>query len=135
MNQQVPQRPEGAPQHILLLDDEPPVLQALKLLMQAVGYSVTGFSSAAEALEYIRTDSEAELLVCDLRMPKLNGLAVLKQVRQIRPELPVVLMSAQLTREEESHGRLMGAIGFLNKPFLTEDLHQLTRRVGQRLKS
>ncbi len=118
-------------QNILLLDDEPSVLFALKLLMQAVGYKVKDFSSAQQALDYLRSDNESQLFICDLRMPHMNGLAVLEQAKAIRPDIPFVLMSAHATDEEREQAARLGSHGFLAKPFMPDQLHEMVQRISQ----
>ena len=118
-------------QHILLIDDEPSVLAALRLLMEAVGYRVKAFSSAAEALAAMSDDHESQLVICDLRMPKMNGLELLAETRRIRPELPFVLMSAHATAEEQQRAEELGSQGFLAKPFMPDQLHEMVQRVAE----
>ncbi|MBN8549260.1 MAG: response regulator [Deltaproteobacteria bacterium] len=128
-------QPPSTIQEIVLVDDEPSVLFALKLLLQALGFSVQDFNGPLEAIQYFASSSRIDLCLCDLKMPKMNGLGVLEEVRKHRPSLPFVLMSAHASTEEIDRAQELGATGFLSKPFTPEDLKQLVEKVaaGQRV--
>ena len=123
-----------AQQHILLLDDEPSVLFALKLLLQALGFRVTDFSDPPLALEYLTQQSsrELDLILSDLRMPGMSGIEVLKQAHLIRPELPFILMSAHAHQEDVERATALGAAGFLAKPFSPDQLLGAVRELSKR---
>ena len=120
----------GSIKEIVLIDDEPSVLFALKLLLQALGFSVQDFNGPLEAIQYFEGSNQIDLCLCDLKMPKLNGLGVLQEVRKSRPTLPFVLMSAHASTEEIGRAQELGATGFLSKPFTPEDLKQLVEKVA-----
>ena len=115
--------------HILLLDDEPSVLLALKLLLQALGFTVSAFDKALEALEHFRSNESVELFISDLRMPIMSGLEVLAEAKRIRPSVPVVLMSAHAAEAEQAYAKSAGCFGFLSKPFTVQDLQNLVQKV------
>lgn len=117
-------------QSILLVDDEPSVVFALRLLLQALGYSVDAFNLPAEAVIALESAQAYDLCLCDLKMPVLSGLAVLKACRANRPNLPFVLMSAHASSEEVEQAYALGATGFLPKPFTPEDLKQLIQKLS-----
>jgi two-component system chemotaxis response regulator CheY len=116
--------------HILLVDDEPSVLFALKLLLQALGYGVSEFAVASEALSFLQEGKRADMFLCDLKMPRMNGIEVLSEAKKIRPALPFILMSAHATNDEIDHAHTLGATGFLAKPFSAEELHRIVREIG-----
>lgn len=116
---------------ILLLDDEPSVLFALKLLLEALGYKPYDFSVGASALDFLREGGECDLFISDLKMPRMNGLEVLAEAKKIRPELPFVLMSAHATTSEVEVATQLGALGFLAKPFTPDQLNDLVTRIKQ----
>ena len=124
--------PNSPVKEIVLVDDEPSVLFALKLLLQALGFSVQDFNGPEEAIRYLEGTKQIDLCLCDLKMPKVNGLGVLQEARKFRPALPFVLMSAHASTEEIDRAQELGATGFLSKPFTPEDLKQLVEKVGAR---
>lgn len=129
---------------ILLLDDEPSVLFALKLLMEAVGYSVVDFSDPQAAIAYLKDIQEneasmtaenqleppVELFISDLKMPHMNGLKVLEEAKKIAPDLPFVLMSAHAQNHERDQAAALGSFGFLAKPFTPQQLHEVVNAVS-----
>jgi len=122
-------QPPSPPREILLLDDEPSVLFALKLLLQAFGFVVRDFSMPDRALEYLTDGGSADVFLCDLRMPKTNGLDVLRRTKTLRPELQFILMSAHASEEEIARARSLGAFDFLPKPFDPQAAVDLLKRV------
>lgn len=107
---------------IALIDDEPGVLLALRLVLQTLNFEVHPFSDPADAILRIRDKSlSPTIIVCDLRMPKLSGLAVLRELRMQGSETPFLLISAHATDSERDEAFVRGANGFLTKPFTPQD--------------
>jgi DNA-binding NtrC family response regulator len=104
-------------QKLLLIDDEPGVLRALALLLSTMAFDVKPFGSPVEAVGYILTTEEIDLVVTDLRMPELSGDEVVKKVRALRPSLPVIVMSGHANPQDIATLRQNGATAFLPKPF------------------
>lgn len=113
------------PKHVLLVDDEESVLFALRLLLEALGYRVTWFSRGQEAINAISNGLEVDMVLCDLKMPELSGLQVLAELKRVRPELSMALMSAHATDDEVNQAQAIGIKGFLGKPFTAEELQTL----------
>jgi CheY-like chemotaxis protein len=107
---------------ILLIDDEESVLHALQLLLEALGFSVLAFSNGKAALEHLSADTLPDFVLCDLRMPEMDGLKVLKQIRKNYPTLPAALMSAHAAEDEIAIARGIGINRFLGKPFTVDEL-------------
>jgi len=107
---------------ITLIDDEPSVLFALKLLLEALGFAITDFSDPEAALTHLGTPNVADVCLCDLRMPKRNGLQVLEAAKGIDSGLPFILMSAHASDSELQKARTLGADAVLTKPFTPDDL-------------
>ena len=84
----------GHGQKILLLDDEPALTTVLERLLIRLNYQVTSRNSAREAIALFRADpAQFDLVITDLTMPEMNGLEVARQIRAIRPNLPILLAS------------------------------------------
>lgn len=109
-------------QNILLVDDEPSVLLALKLLLEALGYSVNDFQRGMAAIEYLRAGNLCDLILCDLKMPEMNGIEVLQEVQKLLPKVPFLLMSAHARDDDVRRAKSLGAAGFLAKPFTPDQL-------------
>jgi diguanylate cyclase (GGDEF)-like protein len=117
---------------ILIADDIPDLLQALKDALERAGYAVTAVGDGAEALESIRRDPP-DIAVLDLKMPKLTGFDVCRALRDdpLLENLPVVILSAAATRENKIEGLDLGADDFITKPV---DVRELLARIRMILK-
>jgi CheY-like chemotaxis protein len=97
---------------ILLVEDEPEIRALLKKILAKTGYSILEAGDGIEALETIqRLNGDISLLVSDVRMPKLNGTSLCRQVKETYPSVPVLLMSGNADPEECDVGD-----AFLEKP-------------------
>ena len=110
---------------VVLIDDEPSVLTALKLLMTAIGFNVREFLKPLEAVAYLKGGGACDIIFCDLRMPELDGIGVLKEVKASRPELGFVLISGHATSEDVEHAKRLGVSAFLGKPFTPQQLKEM----------
>ena len=108
---------------IVLIDDEPSVLLALKLLLGALGFQVREFSKPREAVSYLEEGGACDYILSDLRMPELDGIGVLQETRKTRPELPFILISGHATAEDIKRAHSLGASGFIGKPFTPDQLN------------
>jgi CheY-like chemotaxis protein len=117
---------------ILLIDDEPNVLLALKLLLEAIGHKVQEFNNPEEAVAFLGDNPQAklDLILCDLRMPGLNGLQVLSASQDLRKDIPFILISGHAVDREIQKAYSLGASGFLGKPFTPDQLKDLLAELG-----
>jgi CheY-like chemotaxis protein len=124
---------------ILVVDDEPDVAdlfrQHFRHEARQGAYALHFAYSAAEALERLLSGIEPQLIVIlsDINMPGMDGLALLREIKQRRPELPVMMLTAYGDDERRRRAAEYGAAEFLTKPvdfdFLKERLHQLYERL------
>jgi CheY-like chemotaxis protein len=77
---------------ILLVDDNKMGLSARKIVLEELGYTITASTSGVEALTQFGT-SEFDLVVTDYKLPRMNGVEFITQIRQQRPEVPVIMLS------------------------------------------
>ena len=118
---------------ILLVDDEPTVIFALKLLMEAAGYRVCDFTEPRQALEFLGTRPGIDLIISDLRMPDLTGLALLTEINALNLGIPFVLMSGHAASPDIAQALALGAVSYLPKPFSVEQLRTTVQNaLGQR---
>jgi CheY-like chemotaxis protein len=97
------------PRHLLLAEDEPGIAVVLSEYFMDAGYRVTSTADGMEALEVLPTAS-FDLLLTDIRMPRLDGVTLLQHVRQSRPDMPIVVLSGYMTDEDRK------ALGHLGVP-------------------
>src|SRR4051794_17812811 len=95
----------GKERLIVLIDDEPSVLMALKLLLCALGFQVKDFAKSKDAVAYLSGGGAVSLIVSDLRMPELDGIGVLREVKATRPDIPFILISGHASTEDVSQAR------------------------------
>lgn len=119
--------------HLLLVEDDPPLAAGLQRALQKEGYAVNHVSGGEAALHVIATE-RPEIVILDLGLPDLDGIDVLRRLRQRDKDLPVLLLTARDTTEDKVAGLDGGADDYLPKPFhmseLLARLRVLERRLG-----
>ena len=100
--------------HVLVADDEASLRTVLGALLRRQGYTVTTVSDGQEALEALETEAYAALLT-DLRMPRLDGMGLLRQVAKRWPDMPVILLTAHGTVDVAVEALKIGAFDFISK--------------------
>jgi two-component system response regulator HydG len=115
---------------ILLVDDETGILDTLQILFRGEGYDVSVATGGKEAIERMETD-HPDILLTDIRMPGTTGLEVLARARDVDPELPVILMTAQASLQSAVRAVNEGAYYYLQKPFANDELLAICRRAAE----
>jgi CheY-like chemotaxis protein len=115
------------PDRVLLVDDERELVQTLseRLQLRDMGSAVA--YDGESALKIVQ-DDEPEVMIIDLKMPGINGLEVLKKVKQIRPEIEVIILTGHGSPADEEQCRRLGAFGYLQKPVDIEKLSELIKQ-------
>jgi DNA-binding NtrC family response regulator len=108
-----------ARQTLLVIDDEPNILTTLRRALELEGYDVEVAGSGKVGLEKI-ADRDVDLVLLDVQMPELDGMATLKLIRERHPDVPVIMMSGHGTIETAVQATQLGARDFLEKPLGTE---------------
>ncbi len=107
--------------HILLIDDEKNYLLVLETLLLDEGYAVTAINDPETALAFL-DDSEVDVVVTDMKMPRLSGRDVLERVKKSWPHLPVLIMTAFGSIESAVEVMKYGAFDYITKPFANDEL-------------
>jgi two-component system nitrogen regulation response regulator NtrX len=120
---------------ILVVDDEPGIVQSLSGLLKDEGYTVVTAESGGEALDLLGR-AQVSLVMLDLRLPDLDGLEVLRRIKSEDPDLPVIMISAHGTIPTAVEAIKLGAYDFIEKPPVPERLLLLVEHAfnEQRLK-
>jgi DNA-binding response OmpR family regulator len=117
---------------VLAVDDEPDILEIVKVNLQIEGHTVVVARSGAEALELVR-QQVPDLVLLDIMMPGLDGWEVLAQLKHDRAlnagSVPVVMLTALTGDEDRVRGGIEGAVQYLTKPFVPADLCAEVQRV------
>jgi len=108
---------------ILLVDDEPPVRAVQRRALELDGYVVKEAGGGLEGIAAIGHPAQIDLLVADLEMPGLGGAEMVRQIRMIRPDLPVLYMTGYIDRLIDARPLWEGE-AFLEKPFSVAGLRE-----------
>lgn len=106
---------------ILLLEDELMLRSSIEEYLEALGHQVIAYGNGEEAYEAIKEDV-FDLLILDINIPKMSGLAVLKALNDIEHVFPTIFISANVDIEDISHAFELGASDYLKKPFHLKEL-------------
>jgi len=118
---------------ILVADDEPSIRHVLTLVLAEKGYEVRAVSDGEEALKELGARAY-DVLICDVRMPKLDGLSLLGKALQQWPELTCVVMSAYGSSDAALQAVGLGAYDYVQKPFKPEEMVLVLRKAEERLR-
>ena len=123
---------------LLLCEDERSLSRAIVTILEKSNYSVDAVYDGEEALEYAGTGNY-DGIILDLMMPKLDGMSVLKAIREKGDSTPVLILSAKREIEDKVDGLDAGANDYLTKPFEVRELlariRAMTRSIGEQLDS
>ncbi len=119
---------------IWVIDDDQSIRWVLERALQKAGMSVTSFSDGNEVLDRLQQESP-DVIVTDIRMPGIDGLALLKEIGEHYPELPVIIMTAHSDMDSAVSAYEGGAFEYLPKPFDIEEAIGLTRRAVEQARS
>lgn len=124
---------ERPPQRVLVVDDDTMVAEVVMTYLQRAGFVVSHAASGTGALDLVATWAP-DLVVLDLTLPDLDGLAVCQRIRVHRPVLPVVVLTARGGEDERVLGLQLGADDYVTKPFSPRELvlrvQSVLRRAG-----
>ena len=116
--------------HLLLVDDDADLLRLMTMRLTAAGYAVQAVASAEAALAHLAVKLPA-LLITDVRLPGMDGLALFDEVRTRHPSLPVILLTAHGTIPDAVEATTRGAHAYLTKPY---DAKELLDKIQQALR-
>lgn len=116
--------PQG---RILIVDDDPDLLRLLTFRLEGAGYTVESASSAEQALARLAA-STPQLVITDLRMSGMDGMALFENIHKSNPALPVIILTAHGTIPDAVAATQRGVFGYLTKPFDSRELLQQAER-------
>src|SRR5690606_18531506 len=117
----------SAAARLLIVDDEVAQMRALRDTLSADGYATAGFASAREALDHLR-ECPADLLLTDLKMPEMDGIALLRAAREIDSNLVGIVMTGHATIDTAVQAMQAGAFDYIVKPFRLNVIRPVLRR-------
>ena len=117
---------------ILVVDDDAIVIKSCRRILEAEGFEVTTVPSADEALEKIKY-VEFDLLLMDVKMPKHDGIFLMREIKKNWPDVPIIVMSGYPTPETIADVLKLGATQFIAKPFRPDELVKAVRQAIQKM--
>ncbi len=112
---------------VMIVDDEPLMLESMKEALGKKGYDIRTFTSGARALGAVEKNAP-DILIVDLRMPEMDGMALLGAVKELDQDLPVIIMTAHSTVATAVEAMKAGAYDYVQKPFDIDELDMSMRR-------
>ena len=116
---------------LLLIEDDVRVAWVLAEAFRADGHETTVKHTGEDGLAYLRRD-RPDAVVLDVRLPELNGVAVLRQIRSTDPELPVIIMTGLATLGEIAEARRLGVTEIIEKPDVLKHFSEALARIASR---
>ena len=108
------------PLKVLVVDDEPPIRKLLRMGLGTQGYHIIDAPNAKTALELMA--AEPDLVILDLGLPDMQGLELLRQIRQLREDVPIVVLSSRGDEVAKVEALDLGADDYVTKPFGMDEL-------------
>ena len=117
-------------ERILVVDDEISIAKLENQMLERLGYKVTNAIGSYEALKLFEKSSEVfDLILTDMSMPNMTGDQLAYEVRQIRPDIPIIICTGFSEQINKETAEAIGVKGFLMKPFMISDMAQMVRKV------
>ena len=112
---------------ILVVDDDAIVIKSCRRILEAEGFEVSSVPSADKALEVLKS-YDFDLLLIDVKMPKHDGMYLMREIKKNWPEIPIIIMSGYPTPETIAEVLKLGATLFIPKPFKPDELVKSVRQ-------
>jgi len=106
---------------ILLVDDEPRMLDLLSLYLTPKGYTCIKMTTARQAIHYLQEEKKAEIILLDVMMPEMGGWEACQEIRK-HWDIPIIMLTARSEKNDIVKGLNMGADDYISKPFDEEEL-------------
>ena len=107
--------------HILVVDDEPDLRDALRILLEANHYRVTEAANAEQALARVQSDRTIQLVLLDVMLPDLSGVEICRRIREMT-NIPVIFLTALSKDQDKAQAYRSGGDDYLSKPFSRAEL-------------
>ena len=121
-------RPPVSKTRILLVDDQPELLYILKFILERSGFHVESAANGREALDLVVAGRHFDLVITDIRMPKMDGHELLRWIRKWKEDLPVIMITGHSTQKDRLQAVREGAFAYITKPLGTKALLRVVRK-------
>jgi DNA-binding NtrC family response regulator len=116
---------------VLIVDDEKNIRLTVSQSLESIGLDTDTAMNGEEALAKVKAN-DYSLILLDLKMPGMDGMQVLRLIREVRPEVRVIVITAYGTVESAVEAMKLGTVDFVQKPFASEEIRALVSRVLRR---
>jgi DNA-binding NtrC family response regulator len=116
---------------VLIVDDEKNIRLTVSQSLESIGLDTDTAMNGEEALAKLKAN-DYSLILLDLKMPGMDGMQVLRRIREVRPEVRVIVITAYGTVESAVEAMKLGTVDFVQKPFASEEIRALVSRVLRR---
>jgi PAS domain S-box-containing protein len=121
---------QGGTERILLVDDEAPIISMVKQQLERMGYRVTARTASLDAIEIFKKQPDRfDLVITDLTMPNMTGDRLTRKIKQVRPDIPVILCTGFSDKINPEKAAAMGIDAYILKPVIRKDIDAAIRRV------
>ncbi|MDI6916943.1 MAG: response regulator [Thermoplasmatales archaeon] len=117
---------------VMVVDDDPTIVDAIKTLLKTEGHEPAGMYSGEECLNNLK--GEVDLILLDIKMPGMNGIETLRNIKRIKPDTYVVMLTAFATVDTAVEAMKEGAFDYIRKPFAMEDMKEVLMDVIEDIK-
>ena len=108
-------------QKILIVDNDEDICQLLEVVLKGKGYEVAVAMNGIEAIDKMK-DFNPGLMILDIIMPEMDGFEVCRRIRESDNMIKILILSARSNNEDRKKGLIIGADGYMEKPFVVNDL-------------
>src|SRR5450432_3891736 len=115
---------------VLIIDDSALVRRQVCAALQKIGYLTSEAIDGLDALERLQANPNTRLIVCDVNMPRMNGIEFLERLSSLKSEVPVIMLTTEGQPELIQRARSLGAKGWLVKPFKPEFLIATAKKLA-----
>lgn len=112
---------------IMVVDDERGVRDSFEMILKIKDYEVAVFENGESATSSLKKDVY-DMAFVDLKLPGMDGIEVLKKIKEIDPSIEVVIVTAYASESTHTNAITLGALEYLRKPFLMEEIYELVER-------
>jgi len=116
----------------LIVEDEPLICMNLTQMLEMMDFQAVGLGRAEQALEWLKTNPAPALMIADVSLPGMNGIALASEARQLHPGLPVLLASGHAEAAMKLPPELQQGVSFLAKPYSMRQLETAVQDLRQK---
>lgn len=117
---------EGMKERILIVDDQLGIRLLLKEILQKEGYSTFQAANGYQAIEITKKENP-DLVLLDMRLPEMNGIEILQELKKISPDIRVIIMTAYGEQELIDTAKNIGILDYITKPFEIEEIRRIVK--------